>query len=236
KTFADKNFHILLCLISLKMGIELYSMVMSMPCRAVLMTAKLINVSLDIKPVDLSKQEQLTNENLIKINPQKCIPTMNDNGFVLWESRAIMRYLIDKYAENNELYPRDVNKRAKIDQLLDFDLGTLDKFQRLFLQPLLFGKPMNREYEANFRNSLKLLDIFVSNKKFVTSDTLTLADISIIASLSFAEACEFDFSGYVNVVKWMKRVKEGIACFDEINKTAMQNFTMLIRERKKSIK
>ncbi|RWS18492.1 Glutathione S-transferase 1:-like isoform C [Leptotrombidium deliense] len=159
---------------------------------------------------------------------------MNDNGFVLWESRAIMRYLIDKYAENNELYPRNVNERAKIDQLMDFDIGTLYKFEGLFLQPLFVGKPTNSEDETKFRNSLKLLDLFVSDKKFVTSDTLTIADISIIASLSFAEACEFDFTEYVNVAKWMKRVKESIACFDEINKTAMRNFTLFMRERKNS--
>lgn len=42
-------------------------------------------------------------------------------------SRAIMRYLVDMYAPNHSLYPKDVKRRALIDQFLDYDLGTLYK-------------------------------------------------------------------------------------------------------------
>lgn len=53
------------------------------------------------------------------------IPTIVDNGFVLWESRAIMTYLVSQYGKNDSLYPKNPRKRAIVDQRLHFDLGTL---------------------------------------------------------------------------------------------------------------
>uniref|UniRef100_A0A6P4DTV0 Glutathione S-transferase D7-like n=1 Tax=Drosophila rhopaloa TaxID=1041015 RepID=A0A6P4DTV0_DRORH len=61
----------------------------------------------------------------VAMNPQHCVPTMNDEGLVLWESRAILSYLVAAYGKSDELYPTDIRVRALVDQRLHFDLGTL---------------------------------------------------------------------------------------------------------------
>lgn len=55
------------------------------------------------------------------------IPTLCDKDLVLWESRAIMTYLVSAYAKDDTLYPKDIRVRALIDQRLHFDLGTLSQ-------------------------------------------------------------------------------------------------------------
>lgn len=77
-----------------------------------------------MKIVNLLEKEQLRPD-FVKINPQHCVPTLVDDSFVLWESRAIAQYLVESKAAGSSLYPADVKERARINQRLYFDLGTL---------------------------------------------------------------------------------------------------------------
>jgi len=61
------------------------------------------------------------------MNPHHTVPTMDDNGFYLYESRAILQYLANAYGKNDSYYPKDPKKRALVDQRLQFDQGTLYK-------------------------------------------------------------------------------------------------------------
>lgn len=59
------------------------------------------------------------------MNVQHTVPTLNDNGFILNESRAISIYLVEKnFPNGHSLYPNDEKQRAQINQLLQFDCGT----------------------------------------------------------------------------------------------------------------
>jgi glutathione S-transferase len=78
-----------------------------------------------VKIVNLLAKEQL-NPDYIKINPQHTVPTIDDDGFYLWESRAISQYLVEsKTTGNSTLYSNDAKQKALINQRLYFDAGTL---------------------------------------------------------------------------------------------------------------
>lgn len=55
----------------------------------------------------------------LKMCPMHCIPTMDDDGFTLWESKAILRYICNKH-KLEQWYPSDVKARAITDLALDF--------------------------------------------------------------------------------------------------------------------
>lgn len=59
------------------------------------------------------------------MNPQHTVPTLEDDGYFLWDSHAINAYLIGKYAKDDSLYPEDFKKRGTVDERLHFDNGVL---------------------------------------------------------------------------------------------------------------
>uniref|UniRef100_A0A6P7GUA2 Glutathione S-transferase D5-like n=1 Tax=Diabrotica virgifera virgifera TaxID=50390 RepID=A0A6P7GUA2_DIAVI len=64
------------------------------------------------------------------LNSRHTVPTLEDDGFVMWDSHAIMMYLGEKYGNDNPVYPKDIKKRALINQKLLFDAGDLFSFSR----------------------------------------------------------------------------------------------------------
>lgn len=181
----------------------------SAPCRAVLMTAKAIGVKFDkMITINTRAGEQLKPEYL-RINPQHTVPTLVDNGFSLWESRAIMVYLVEKYAKNDALYPNDPQKRALINQRLYFDMGTLYRSLADYYYPQIFQKlPANEEQFKKIQDSFGLLETFLKDRSFVAGDSQSLADIAILSSVSTFDVSGFAVQDYANVQRWYEQAKK----------------------------
>ncbi|CAG2118814.1 unnamed protein product [Medioppia subpectinata] len=114
------------------MSIDLYYNKFSGPSRAALMTVRQLNIDINLKQLDLSAGEHMTPEYLA-INPNHKVPTLVDGEFVLWESRAIMQYLCNRYAPDSTLYPKDPKKRALVDRSLNFDFSFLAQLSEVMV-------------------------------------------------------------------------------------------------------
>jgi len=146
---------------------------------------------------------------------------LDDNGFVLNESRAIMQYLANAYAKNDSLYPKAAKKRAVVDQRLQFDFGTLYKSLFDVYIPIMFlKKPLDQEKVDIFKKNLDLLEGFLSQSKYVAGDSLTIADMSIMATLSTAESSGQRLTSYPLITAYMNRCKAEIKGYDENQKGA----------------
>lgn len=64
---------------------------------------------------------------------QNSIPTLEDSGYVIWDSHAIIAFLVGKYGQDDSLYPRDNRRRSIIDQRLRFDSGVISFFAKTIL-------------------------------------------------------------------------------------------------------
>nr|XP_034828849.1 glutathione S-transferase D7-like isoform X1 [Maniola hyperantus] len=190
--------------------IKLYYLPPSPPCRSVMMTARALGIDLELVLTNIMEGQHKTPEYL-KMNPQHTIPTMDDSGFILWESRAIIAYLVNAYGRNDSLYPKNPRQRALVDQRLNFDLGTLYKRYMDLYAPMLFqGAEYNDEVAEKLNEALSWMNTMLEGRVFLAGDNLTIADISIVVIFTNLEAFEFDFSAHENVAKWFERTKKSL--------------------------
>ncbi|XP_046967287.1 glutathione S-transferase 1-1-like [Vanessa cardui] len=210
------------------MPVDLYYVPGSAPCRAVLLTARALNLNLNLKLVDLHHGEHLKPEYL-KINPQHTVPTLVDDGYPIYESRAIITYLVNKYGKGSALYPEDPKARALVDQRLYFDIGTLyQRFGDYFYPQIFGGAPADKDKLAKVEDALKLLDTFLEGQKYVAGPNLTVADLSIVAGVSSFEASDIDFKKYANVKRWYETVKSTAPGYQEANEKGLDAFKALV--------
>ncbi|CAL1265902.1 unnamed protein product [Larinioides sclopetarius] len=151
------------------------------------MTAKYLGIDVNQKLVKLVAGEQLKPEYL-KVSYTRTIRPITETAFNFFISRAILAYLANKYAPDSPVYPKDPKERAIVDRMLYFDIGTVFMAVREYLLPQLFkGQPADPEKAEAFKKTLDLLEGFLSKTAYVAGDHVTLADFSIIATLSFPE-------------------------------------------------
>ncbi|XP_071107742.1 glutathione S-transferase 1-like [Haliotis cracherodii] len=214
-------------------NIQLYHFPGSPACRSVRMTAKALGVPLELKQLNYHNKDHLSPE-FTKINPDQTNPTIIDGDFTLWESRAIMRYLVGKYGgENNSLYPRDLQKRAEVDRLLDYDLGVFHRamWDNLML-PLRSRTSLKttKQQDENVMKAFGRIDTLVKDKKFLTGNTLTIADFAVVVGFAAEVIYPGDMSKHPNAMAWYKRMQE-LPYYQEVN----QPFYDLVEKMKNSV-
>lgn len=77
-------------------------------------------------------------------NPNALIPTIEDDGLVLWESNAILRYLAARHAPDTSFWPDDPTVRAMGDKWMDWQFSYADLQRDAFLQ-LVRRKPKDSD-------------------------------------------------------------------------------------------
>nr|XP_967147.1 PREDICTED: glutathione S-transferase 1-1 [Tribolium castaneum] len=189
------------------MAPTLYMFQASSNVRAVLITAKAIDLKFNEKEIDFLHQDHLKPEYL-QLNPQHTIPTLVDDDFILWDSHAIMIYLVSKYAKNDALYPADLKKRAVIHQRLHFESGVLAVQMRNFAFAVLYEDKttIDQKDKDAIQESYAIMETFLEGKNWMAGDSVTIADYSLVATVSTLNAfVSIDTEKYQKLAKWVQR-------------------------------
>lgn len=118
------------------------------------------------------------------LNPNGLVPTIEDDGFVLWESNAIVRYLAAKHGAGT-LWPEDLKMRAEADRWMDWQNTTFWPAFRPLFWNLVRTPPDQRDQAAMEESRLKTaeilgyLDAHLRNRSYIVGDTLTMGDIPL---------------------------------------------------------
>ncbi|CAG9834574.1 unnamed protein product [Diabrotica balteata] len=210
----------------------LYYFPISIPSRGAYLAAKAAGVDVDIRILDVIKGEQFT-EDFLKINPQHTVPTLVDGEYTVWDSHAIGGYLATVYSNNDNLYPKDPKKRALVDQRLFFDCGTLYPRIWAIVYPISHKgeDQIYDEHKRYLEEALGFLNVFLEGNDFVTGKHLTIADCSLVATVSSIVAIGWDISAYSNIANWLARCTLAIPDYEEANQKGADLFGKLITSK-----
>jgi glutathione S-transferase len=119
----------------------------------------------------------------MKMNPNSVVPTIEDDGFVLWESHTIVRYLAAKHGMG-KLCPSDLKARADAERWMDWAF-TFQGAMRSVFWGLIRTPPEKRDAKAIEEGRLasirlaEILDKHLENKAYVTGASFTMGDIPV---------------------------------------------------------
>jgi glutathione S-transferase len=180
------------------------------------MAALQLGLEPELVLVDLPKGEQ-KKPPYLQLNPNGRVPVLDDDGFLLFESRAIMQYLAEK-TPGQTIYPQDPRGRADVNRWLFWcavhfspAIGVL-VFENLVKGLTGRGAPDPTEVkrgEGLIAEFLPVLDAQLAGKTWVAQDRLTIADLSLATPLGLAARARVpSFADYTNVHAWLARVEE----------------------------
>ncbi|HZT02848.1 MAG TPA: glutathione S-transferase family protein [Steroidobacteraceae bacterium] len=182
--------------------------------RRAVMAALHLRAPVELVFVDLQKAEQRQPQ-FLKLNPNHRVPVLEDDGFVLWESHAIMQYLADK-TPRQTLYPAETRARADINRWLFWSaqhfspaIGILN-WEHVIKSVLALGAADPAEVrrgEGLVREFAGILDAHLASCGWICGEALSLADFAIAAPLSTAVPAKLPISDLTHLQRWFAQVQ-----------------------------
>ncbi|KAL0953092.1 hypothetical protein HGRIS_004363 [Hohenbuehelia grisea] len=157
------------------MVLKLYGIPLSTCTRRVAVVAHEINAPFELVEVDFMKGEHKGPE-FLKKQPFGQVPVLDDDGFIVYESRAISRYLANKY--KSPLIPSDLKKNALFEQAASIEHSNFDPSASKAVFENVFKKWRGLEPDAavfdgliaTLDEKLKVYDGILANQNFLGGD------------------------------------------------------------------
>ncbi|XP_058446447.1 glutathione S-transferase D7-like [Malaya genurostris] len=189
------------------MPITLYYSPMSPPARAVILLIKELGLNVEIKAIDVRAGETRTEE-FLRMNPEHTVPTIDDNGFYLWESRAILTYLIEKFHPGHELYPNIPKEKALINRVLHHDLSFYAKISAVLGQVFRgLTSVVTDEMKNSVVSALGDLELFLIRNDWFAGEKVTVADLSLLPTIATLVHSGIDLSRFPRLFAWYDNCK-----------------------------
>ncbi|MBL8013933.1 MAG: glutathione S-transferase family protein [Candidatus Omnitrophica bacterium] len=211
--------------------LKIYGSDLSSPANKIRFVANYLGIKYDYILVKLREGEHQKPE-FLRINPIGKIPAIDDDGFCLFESNAICRYLADKQQSN--IYPKSLKERAITDSWIDFGsmhVGVAVSkvvYNRIFapIRKVEIDERSIKEGLEFLARFLPIVDRQLSANNYLMGNSITLADFNMLALLDPVEMAQIDITTYKNICVWRENLRKEnfyTQCHHEYGESLKQN-------------
>jgi len=193
--------------------LKIYGSNISSPACKIRICANAIGLAYDYIEVDLGKGEQKQPSYVNDIHPAGKVPAIDDNGFHLFESNAIIKYLCK--TREADLYPEDLIQQTLVDQWCDFislHIGTA--YSRVVFNKLISPKyklPIDNESVKTgygfIETYLPVVETQLCKHPYIAGNAMTIADISLLATIDASELIDVDIHSHPKLDAWRENLK-----------------------------
>ncbi|MCC6791566.1 MAG: glutathione S-transferase family protein [Thermomicrobiales bacterium] len=145
-------------------------------------------------------------------NPNGLVPTIDDDGYVLWESNAIVRYLAAKHAPGT-LYLEEIGARFHAEQWMDWQATAFNAAISPVFLGLIRTPPEKRDdagiaaLTGRLEALLATLDAHLADRAYVNGEAFTMADIPVGAGVNRWYKLPLERQPRPHVEGWLERLK-----------------------------
>ena len=146
-----------------------------------------------------------------RMNPTGLVPTIDDDGFALWESHTIVRYLAAKHAAGT-LCPTDLRARADAERWMDWAHTFSREFQRPVFWPLVRTPPEKRDTKAieearqKCAALLAIPESVLAQRAYLAGNQFTMADIPLGCHVQLWMRLPIERPRYPGLDAWFERL------------------------------
>jgi len=176
-------------------------------CKA-LIALEEVGADYEIKALDRMADCRPADAPFREINPNGVTPTIDDGGFILWESGAILQYLAEANPSAG-LLPSDLKARATVQQWVAWEGATFSPALLNFFFAMIAPEPDEATVGATkeaFLATLAILNNQLAGKDYICGE-YSIADIAIGSVTSLSFLLGLDLTPYPNILSWLARLR-----------------------------
>lgn len=144
----------------------------------------------------------------LKISPFGLVPAIDDNGFTLSDSNAILIYLAKRYSKGSDWLPEDPVEAAEVQRWLSVAADNIYSGPCAARLVKLFGVELDHAAAVGKAHELfVLMDTHLSGRQWLVTNSITVADVAGYSYIAHAPEGGVDLGAYPNVRAWLERVE-----------------------------
>lgn len=187
--------------------IKLYRNPLSGHCHRVELMLSFLGLPYENVDLDMANGAHKSLEYL-KISPFGQVPAIDDNGYTMSDSNAIITYLVNRYNDGHNWSPKDPAKAAEVQRWLSVAAGEIMYGPCSVRLVKLFGMELDYERAEAITNKLfSVLEPTLSGRKFLAGDEITLADIAGYSYIAHVPEGGVSLQPYPAIRAWLSRIE-----------------------------
>ncbi|MBO9402606.1 glutathione S-transferase [Shimia sp. R9_3] len=187
--------------------IKLYRTPKSGHCHRVELMLALLGLPYETIDLDMAAGAHKAPD-FLKVSPFGLVPAIEDDGYTLADSNAILVYLVKTYAPDSDWLPADPKVAAEVQRWLTIAADNVYSGPCAARLVTLFGAPLNHEAAIAKAHALfKIMEAHLAGRNWLAADVITAADVACFSYIAHAPEGGVDLAPYPNLRAWIARVE-----------------------------